>query len=244
MADPFEHHPGLRGLIADPETSFFRTVDLADLARKLEARGLATDWWLSPEEREAGRQRFLAGREGDLWVFAYGSLMWDPGLHFEEVRRAHLPGYARRYILKDIHGGRGDRDRPGLMVALDIDPGGPGCHGLAFRIAADRVEGETRTLWRRERLGPAYHEATVTAETAFGPVEAATFVADHGSELIDASLGFEERVEYTATGSGFLGTSLDYVRNLAAHFTELRIEDPETDRLLSAAEARAAELRS
>lgn len=57
-------------------------------------------------------------------MFAHGSLMWDPAIDFAEVRRAWLPGHARRFILCDIHGARGTRDAPGLMAALDR---GDGC---------------------------------------------------------------------------------------------------------------------
>lgn len=46
-------------------------------------------------------------------------MMWDPAFRFEEVPRAHVLSYARRFILKDIYGGRGTVDAPGLMVALD-----------------------------------------------------------------------------------------------------------------------------
>ena len=176
-------------------------------------------------------------------MFGYGSLMWDPGFHFAEVRRAFLPGFARRFILKDTRGGRGTPDRPGLMVALDPDPDGPGCHGLALRIAAERVERESYFLWKRERIGSAYNEAWIIADSDHGPVRAMTFVADHGSDLIDAGLTFDQQVTCCATGAGFLGSSLDYIRSIAAHFAELRIEDPDVARLLAAAEAAAASRR-
>ncbi len=192
----------------------------------------------TPEDvREAGRRAFLdAYGGGDLWVFAYGSLMWDPAVHFEEVRRATVPDYARQFILKDIFGGRGDPEKPGLMVALDSVPGAE-CHGLAFRIAADLVEEESTHIWKRERLGPAYHEVQVTARTDHGDIQVLAFVADHASPLIDATLTFEQQVEYCATGTGFLGSSLEYAQNIAAQFDRLRIEDADVKRLVSAAEA-------
>ena len=73
----------------------------------------------SAEAREASRRVTLASHTGDLWVFAYGSLMWDPAMDFTEVRRAWLPGHARRFILCDIYGARGTPEAPGLMAALD-----------------------------------------------------------------------------------------------------------------------------
>ena len=80
--DPFIYHPELRHEIADPLQSFFRTFTTADLAEKMRELGLP-EWWHSDEEREAMRAEALADRwNSDLWIFAYGSLMWDPAIRF------------------------------------------------------------------------------------------------------------------------------------------------------------------
>lgn len=238
--DPFHHHPELRGQIVDPSGSFFRNFDLSVLERICAERGLACGWWHADAEREALRRRELAGRSsGDLWVFAYASLMWDPALRFVEVRRARVAGHARRFILKDVHGARGTAERPGLMAALDA---GSGCEGLAFRIPAELVEEETEILWRRERIAPAYEAAFVTAEVAGEPCTALTFVADHSAPEISAGLTREEQVALIATGSGFLGSSLDYIRQIEAKFLALGIEDAHVTALCRDAERLAREL--
>jgi cation transport protein ChaC len=191
---------------------------------------LPAHWWYADREREADRAETLAGRrDSDLWVFGYGSLMWDPGIRFEEVRRAYVPGYARRFILRDVYGGRGTVDAPGLMVALDK---GDGCHGLAFRISRTDLEEETEVLWRRERIGPAYVPVFVEAVTANARLTALAFVADHEADLIDANIGRAQQVEYCATGTGFMGSSLDYLRNINRQFAALGIQDDEVSELL------------
>src|SRR6056297_844990 len=150
MPDPFVHHPELRDRIADAETSFFRTFRAEDLvAQEPELR----DWVYPEARREALRAEALAGHSGDLWVFGYGSLMWNPALRFAEVRRAHVARHARRLILVEFRGGRGTKEAPGLMATLDT---GDGCDGLAFRIAAADVETETDILFQREMLAPGY----------------------------------------------------------------------------------------
>lgn len=233
--DPFSHHPELRDRIADPAQSYMRSFTTADLAAKMAEMDLPQNWWHPDEAREAMRAETLADRrDADLWVFGYGSLMWDPGFHFAEVRRARLPDYARRFILKDIYGARGTVEAPGLMAALDK---GPGCDGLLFRIARGRIEEETEVLWRREMIGPAYAATFVGAVAGDGPVAALTFVADHDADLIDASLTREEQIRYLATGTGFLGTSLDYIRNIAEKFAALGIDDEEVASLLRETEA-------
>ena len=172
-----------------------------------------------------------------ILVFGYGSLMWDPAFRFVEVRRAHVPSYARRFILKDIYGARGTIDAPGLMAALDE---GNGCDGLLFRIARESIDEETEVLWRREQLGPAYLPEFIDAEISNERVKALTFVADHDADIIDADMTREEQIHFMATGTGFLGTSLEYLTNIVDQFAALGIEDTEVLDMLSETETYAS----
>ena len=134
LPDAFIHVPMLTGKIIEPEQSAFR-ISLASFEewdRRAAAAGFP-EWRRSHEDREATRSAALAGRlNADLWVFAYGSLMWDPAIHVAEIRQATFPGFHRRFCLK-ITIGRGSRKAPSLMAALDL---GGECHGLAFRLPA------------------------------------------------------------------------------------------------------------
>jgi len=233
MADPFAAHPELRPLIRNPSQSLLRNhyavtreKDVLNPAPPARMR--------SAEAREASRRLTLAGHTGDLWVFAYGSLMWDPAMDFAEVRRAWLPGHARRFILCDIYGARGTHDAPGLMAALDR---GDGCHGLAFRVPAENVENETRRLWAREMVLPSYVPRLLPADLDGESVMALAFLADHDSDMIRADLTREQQVRYLATGVGFLGSSRDYLETIARQFAALGIDDPDVSALM--AEVRA-----
>ncbi len=235
MTDPFAHHPELRSLMTDPEASVLPALSFEALEAKLSALGLPVGWWYPEEEREALRAATMADWDGgDLWVFGYGSLMWDPGFRFAEVRRAFAPVHARRFILRDVYGARGTHEAPGLMAALDD---GAGCEGLAFRIEAGEVETATWALWRRERIAPGYLARLIEVRLSDGPRTALTFVADHAAEMIASDITRAEQVRYLATGTGFLGTSLDYIRNVASHFAALGIEDTEVTGLLAEVEA-------
>ena len=88
----------------------------------------------------------------DVWVFGYGSLMWNPAFHHVELRPARLHGWHRSFCLWNTFG-RGSPEKPGLMLALQ--PGGA-CAGVALRIAADAVPSELGVLWNREMLTGAY----------------------------------------------------------------------------------------
>lgn len=223
--DPYSHHPELAELITPAEDSFFRDFSTEKLEALLMEKGLPTGWWHTDEHRNAIRKEALMNRrDDDLWVFAYGSLMWDPAIKFAEVRRAHVDGYRRRFIVKDIYGARGTKASPGLMAALDQ---GGACDGLAFRIEIQAIEEETDILWRREGLTAAYLPRFVAAQIGDATVEALTFVADHSADIIEPNLSKDQQLNYFANGTGFLGSSAEYLEGIASHFERLGIEDGE-----------------
>ncbi|MGM0584015.1 MAG: gamma-glutamylcyclotransferase [Pseudomonadota bacterium] len=227
----FRHAPELEGLIRDPETSFFR--DMATRIEEFDANALAEgrdlSWRISHEEREATRRALLAGREGEpVWIFAYGSLIWDPAIRIDEIRRGRLEGWRRSFCLH-LEGGRGTPEAPGLMAALDADPG-HACEGLAMRVPGDIAEEETRILWMREMIAGTYEPAFVPVDTPEGEVEAIAFLADPTHDRY-VNMPRRERATRIATASGNLGTNLEYLENLLASLEHLGIHDAEMHEL-------------
>jgi len=227
-AEAFRHVPALAGKIIDPEASYFRRPRerYAELDRAARELGFSPNWRLSDEEREATRRAALAGRQGDLWLFAYGSLMWDPAVHFVEVRTAVLDGYHRRFCLKTTLG-RGSPDRPGLMAALDS---GGVCHGLAFRIPGPHVEHETEILWMREMLTGSYVPTFVTVRTPQGEVEALTFEINRATDRY-VRLEMDEMARMIANGRGYIGSNLEYLDRVAERLALIGVADPAVDDL-------------
>ncbi|WP_417666401.1 gamma-glutamylcyclotransferase [Roseibium sp.] len=227
-SDPFRHHPQLRGQIIPPETSRFRNLDLSDMDRQMRGMGLPEDWRRSDENRDQSRRETLQDRWGqDIWIFAYGSLMWDPAFHFSEVRRATLSGYHRRFCLKS-EVGRGTPEAPGLMAGLDL---GGTCNGLVFKVEAERLEEESHYIWRREMLLRSYAPEFLEMETALGSVEAMAFVVNRENPLLLPPMSLEETARQIAGAEGYLGPNIDYLENLADAFELLRLEDEELFRL-------------
>ena len=226
--EAFMHVPALAGMITEPEKSFFRLSRerLIELDRMAHANGYPENWRLSDEAREATRAQAMAGRSADLWLFGYGSLMWDPAVHIVEIRTATLQGFHRRFCLK-TQIGRGSADKPALMAGLD---GGGTCHGLAFRIPAEHVDRETEILWMREMLAGSYVPTFVPLETPQGAIEALTFVMNRRSSRY-VQLDIEETARLIATGRGLRGTSLEYLENLADRLELLGLVDPELNEL-------------
>lgn len=230
--DAFIHLPTLFGRLIPPEQSALRFTPEVLAAWDARARdlGRSADWRLSDRQIEDSRRRMLSELPSgqDLWIFSYGSLMWDPAFHFAEVRRADLAGYQRRFTFR-THVGRGSPERPGLMLSLASCPGR--CLGLAFRIAPALAEAESTLLWRREMLRGSYRPAFLPVETPQGRITALVFGqnpahADHVGEL-----PLDETAEIIARGAGVLGTNREYLEQLAAQLERLEIEDEYVVRL-------------
>lgn len=220
--DPFVNHPELRGKIVNPRESSFRELDLMKLDEKMRSRGAAADWRHSDAYREESRLKALDNLiPSDLWVFAYGSLMWDPAFIFDEIRIAHLSSHERHFCLKSEFG-RGTPERPGLIAGLD---NGQGCDGLAFRVPQELVEEETRIIWRREMLLHAYTPMMLTATTLLGRIEVLAFIVDHTAKNYLPNLTLQQTVRYMATGKGMYGSSQEYLENMVSHFEILGIQD-------------------
>ena len=239
-SDPFKHHPELRDKVVDPLNSDYRSMNVGLLDEKMLAAGAPADWRYSDACREDARRKTLNGcREGDLWVFAYGSLMWDPGFRFSEIRPALLKGYQRSFCLKSELG-RGTPAKPGLVAGLDS---GGECSGLVFQIDRHRIDEETRVIWKREMLRHAYAPKFVQVETALGSVEALTFVVDHTAKSYHTGMSMEETARYVASGVGIFGSSLAYIESLVEHFEAMGIEDGALFRLCDLSRQMATALR-
>jgi cation transport protein ChaC len=175
------------------------------------------------EEREAARRAVLAEFETghDVWVFAYGSLMWNPAFHYAEEQIARLHGYHRAFC-HHTQVARGTAEYPGLMAGLDR---GGSCSGLAYRIAPADLEAETRILWNRETALPVYKVRVLKISTDQGPRRAVTFVANRDSEHYVGRLPVDEQVERISRASGRLGSNAEYLFRLVDRLKELGIAD-------------------
>ncbi len=230
----FRHAPALRGRIKPPDVSEMRFgLDrFAELDAQAVEEGWPPGWRMDHDVREANRQKILAGRwHTDLWVFAYGSLIWDPAVHVAEYRRGLLQGWHRSFCMR-LEGGRGSHDCPGLMAALDE---GGQCDGVAFRIAADLVDQETTFLWHREMFAGAYEPRFLEVETPQGAVEALVFVMDRSNRRYMPHLNQDTAAKMIAVAEGGIGSNFDYLDTLVGYLDSLDIVDEDLRHLLERA---------
>ncbi|MBS9475997.1 gamma-glutamylcyclotransferase [Ancylobacter radicis] len=162
----------------------------------------------------------------ELWVFGYGSLMWNPGFAFEERVPGKLIGAHRSFCVKSVHW-RGTPEKPGLVLGLDQ---GGACIGIAFRIAPERAEHTLAYLREREQVTNIYREGVRRVWLRDGSqraVRAVTFLVDRGHAQYAGALAREERLHLIRQGHGVGGPNIDYVTATAGHLAELGIEDRE-----------------
>ncbi|HRK95012.1 MAG TPA: gamma-glutamylcyclotransferase [Rhodospirillales bacterium] len=175
---------------------------------------------------------------GALWVFAYGSLMWEPSFPCAEVRPALLRGYHRALCILSIRN-RGTEARPGLVLGLDR---GGSCAGRALRVAPGHHAPTLAYLECREMATRSYRPKLLPVRLDGGEsVTALAFVADPGHRQYVGSLPAEEAAALVRQGRGSYGNALDYLRNVVAHLDAIGIADGPLHRVLALAEEPAAD---
>ena len=172
------------------------------------------------------RNRVIARcRVDDLWVFGYGSLMWDPGFAHLAVEPALLRGYHRAFcVYSTINWG--SPERPGLVVALMR---GGSCRGRAFRVAAAEAEAALAYLDEREA---AYLRRLVPLTVERGVVRAVAYVADESHPNFAGRPRPETAARLIRQGAGAKGTARDYLENTIRHLDRFGVTDTATRRLL------------
>jgi cation transport protein ChaC len=194
---------------------------------------------LSDEELAASLGGLLDGVDlsAGVWVFGYGSLIWNPAFHFTDRVVGTVHGFHRRFCLW-THLGRGCPEHPGLVLGLER---GGCCRGVAYHIAPEAAIEELDIVWRREMIGGAYVPRWVNVYTSMATVRAITFTINHAHERYVRDLSDEEAAAAIARARGFLGACADYLINTVDHLAGLGIHDQPLERLRNRMLARRAD---
>ena len=159
-----------------------------------------------------------------MWVFGYGSLLWNPGFEIAESAAARLNGYARSFCMRSIHH-RGTEEDPGLVLALDAIEGAA-CEGLALRVADGQEDATLAYLRERELISSAYLEKMLPVRLADArEVTAVTYVIDPDHVQYCGGLPLEEQAGIIAQAHGGRGPNSEYLYNTAAHLREIGLAD-------------------
>ena len=173
---------------------------------------------------------------GDVWVFAYGSLMWDPGFAVEEARPALLKGYHLAFCMWSTSY-RGTAENPGLVLGLDR---GGACRGLAIRIGAHRKAEILDYLIKRETPPGEDVYQLRPVQVAFEDgtrVSAYAFIANRKNAKYAGKLAPEAAARVIVAAAGQRGRCRDYLANTVRHLDELGVADGPLHALLRRVEA-------
>ncbi|MFZ5490005.1 gamma-glutamylcyclotransferase [Thiomonas sp.] len=165
---------------------------------------------------------------GDLWVFGYGSLIWNPEVVHDEVRPARVWGW-RRTLRMWSRINRGTEEAPGLVFALMA---GGSCRGIALRVPQHRAERELRQLWKREMPRAVYDPRWIPCRTPQGVVQALAFTLAPSSPSYVGEIDDAQLLHILHTSRGRYGTTLDYVMRTARALRDIGIRDAELERIM------------
>lgn len=166
------------------------------------------------------------------YVFAYGSLMWNPGFEHAGVWPARIFGYHRKLCVLSTHY-RGCEDRPGVVLGLDK---GGSCCGLVYAVEPNRWPDVRKYLDDRELITHVYDPKWVKARISDGNMlSALVYVVRVDHHQYCGKATFDQVVDWVAHGCGTKGTSLEYLQSTLAHMDELGISDGPLHRIYKAA---------
>lgn len=180
---------------------------------------------------EATLTRKPAGGES-VWVFAYGSLIWNPMILFDDRRWATLSGWRRRFNMR-MTMGRGSEEHPGRMLA--IEPANGSIRGVALHVPFDHLREELSLLWHREMLTGAYDPMWVTVTLDDGQqVHALIFASNRGHPSYEIDHSVATVAPLIAAACGPYGSNAEYVLRLHHELKLASSDDHDIDALADA----------
>jgi cation transport protein ChaC len=193
---------------------------------------IAELWTL--EQIDASLQHTLRAKPScadGVWIFAYGSLMWNPMIEFEACRVATLVGWQRSFCL-DMTIGRGTSAKPGRMLALCREGT---THGLAFQLQTATLNEDLRRIWIREMVLGSYRPIWAPVQLDNGAATAAiVFVTDESSTQFRADSTVDTVAPLIGSASGKFGTNAEYLFRLQATLATWRLTDPYVESIIAA----------
>jgi cation transport protein ChaC len=204
--------------------------------REVYIEALAEGHALTDEQLSASLTATLSARPkgAGWWVFAYGSLLWNPLFPFAESRRASVHGLHRRFCLLSL-ASRGKPHAPGLVLGLDR---GGSCRGVVYRLPAPLAVDELHLLWRREMVTGAYSPRWLHIDCEGRPQIALGFVVKRNHPQYTRKLTIDEQAEVIAHACGAFGSSADYLERTRVALATHGVVDLYLERLAARVAAR------
>ncbi len=187
-----------------------------------------TDFTSSRSSQTASKLRIP---KNNLWVFGYGSLMWDPGFPHVESQSARMYGFHRRLCLWSTRY-RGTEKNPGLVAGLDQ---GGSCTGMAFRVSDADVDATLDYLFERELATNSYKPTMTPIHLQSGDIaQALTFVSIVTHPQYAPKMDAHSAMEFIRKAQGPRGTNTEYLLNTVQYLDALGIQNTEIHKIAAA----------
>jgi cation transport protein ChaC len=194
---------------------------------------------LSDEERAESLRATMARApdHGEVWIFGYGSLMWNPSFSYVERRTGTVRGHARRFCVLSARA-RGTPQSPGLGLGLEPSQD-DNCCGIVYRLAEHSVDADLKALWLREMTSGIYQPHWLPAATEPGEIMALTFVVDREHPQYAGDLPAQEKAAIIVAATGHYGPCRDYLAKTMQELAALGVSEPDFDALYALVNARS-----
>jgi cation transport protein ChaC len=175
-----------------------------------------------------------------FWIFAYGSLMWNPKFTYDARHVATIRGYHRSFRLWSRIN-RGTPENPGLVLTLER---GGSCRGLVYRITPDLVQEQMNLIWKREMNYDSYRPRWLNCAVGGEKLKALCFTVNRRCSGYTGEIPEDVMVEAIASAAGHFGPAHDYLFKTVETLHEHGIRDMRVEHLSSLVRARLATTRA
>jgi len=185
-----------------------------------------SDRVLSDQDLVRERRKIIPdkGIGEDIYIFAYGSLLWNPTVEYEKQFFAKIFGFHRSFCMK-TRLGRGSFKNPGLMLGLDK---GGSCQGSAFKLKKSTAIKNIDILFRREMVTGAYKPKLLKTKLENGEIVLSlAFTVDKKHKNYFSKRTPKIKANLISKAHGFLGSCEEYFNNTLESLSELNIIDNE-----------------
>ncbi|HEY0919939.1 gamma-glutamylcyclotransferase [Devosia sp.] len=156
---------------------------------------------------------------GEMWLFAFGSLIWNKRFTYDEERPGMVRGWHRDFCLGPDTRFRGNPEAPGYTLSLDR---GGQCKGMVYRLPRENLAANIEGLLRKE---PPFPPRWLNVTTSLGTVRAFAFTHPGKSTEYAGHLSDEAVADALYRAVGMIGSMAQYVYLTVLHLEQLGLCD-------------------
>ena len=177
--------------------------------------------------------------DDSIWIFGYGSLIWNPQLDYSRKMIIDLPRLQRKFCIY-LSIAYGTKENPGLMLSIEGKKQAM-CTGIADKIEREKVRQELFRYWQREMRFGNYIPVVFSYQQHNEIMRIITVIANKDSPYYVNNLNIWQQAQTIASGKGIFGNNRDYLNNLVQNLRKYNIKDSYLSKLEQAVNKKLVE---